>query len=358
MACPAGDEGGRHCARWPRALGGGGRSLAREPGLLFAELGAQRRRSQKPEPRAGGREDSTRGDSSLPGGPAACPKVEGGQLFTVKGPPGVVRPPTPGTCGGNPGGPCREAAPGSPTETPGVHWALLPLAQATARAAWPRLHLSSWNKRKLAPQTFGNQQSAMGAPRTVRGGRVSASGGVGVCTSRPRRLCHGPGLARAEDRSAGTARHPRAAAGGQEIAPQTWEGAPVCVSPSRTGGQGGTCTQEPPVELGRHAPLLSPPHQTKVWSEPGADVRGGSGPALSTGRGRPTPEASPRVPAPMHKSETGTRNTYDNTIQIFTHNSQKHKHRGSTGEAPAGPWGGLWWHRLTSARPAQDTFGR
>lgn len=201
-------------------------------------------------------------------------------------------------------------------------------------------------------------QSAMGAPRTVRGGRVSASGGVGVRTSRPRRLCHGPGLARAEDRSAGTARHPRAAAGGQEIAPQTWEGAPVCVSPSRTGGQGGTCTQEPPVELGRHAPLLSPPHQTKVWSEPGADVRGGSGPALSTGRGRPTPEASPRVPAPMHKSETGTRNTYDNTIQIFTHNSQKHKHRGSTGEAPAGPWGGLWWHRLTSARPAQDTFGR
>lgn len=165
MACPAGDEGGRHCARWPRALGGGGRSLAREPGLLFAELGAQRHRSQKPEPRAGGREDSTRGDSSLPGGPAACPKVEGGQLFTVKGPPGVLRPPTPGTCGGNPGGPCREAAPGSPTETPGVHWALLPLAQATARAAWPRLHLSSWNKRKLAPQTFGNRHSLPWAHR-------------------------------------------------------------------------------------------------------------------------------------------------------------------------------------------------
>lgn len=156
---------------------------------------------------------------------------------------------------------------GSPRQPHGdsrVHWALLPLAQATARAAWPRLHLSSWNKRKLAPQTFGNQQSAMGAPRTVRGGRVSASGGVGVRTSRPRRLCHGPGLARAEDRSAGTARHPRAAAGGQEIAPQTWEGAPVCVSLSRTGGQGGTCTQKPPRGAwpARAASVSSPPNQS------------------------------------------------------------------------------------------------
>lgn len=76
-------------------------------------------------------------------------------------------------------------------------------------------------------------QSAVGMPRTCGEGLcIWGCGRLHIRASAGRATA--PGLVRAEDRSVGMARDSRVAAGGQEIAPQRWKGAPVCVSPSCT----------------------------------------------------------------------------------------------------------------------------